>query len=135
MTPPEVNPGVEMREEQEMATRPMGKDTGNKSGLVPVLTDLTSMSDLTPALASGLLELGTLVKSRPNDFRTALAGKQIVLFFEKPSFRTRLTFELGIFALGGHAVFVDQLTSRIGEREPMSDMAHNLERWSSRTPR
>ncbi len=70
-----------------------------------------------------------LVKARPADFRTALAGKQIVLFFEKPSFRTRLTFESGIYSLGGHAMFVDQLTSRIGEREPLSDMAHNLERW------
>jgi ornithine carbamoyltransferase len=94
-----------------------------------VLSDLTSMSDLTPAEAQGLLELAALVKARPADFRTALAGKQIVLFFEKPSFRTRLTFESGIYSLGGHAMFVDQLTSRIGEREPVSDMAHNLERW------
>jgi len=76
-----------------------------------------------------LLELAALVKARPADFRAALAGKQIVLFFEKPSFRTRLTFESGIFSLGGNAMFVDQLTSRIGEREPIADMAHNLERW------
>ena len=113
-----------------MATRPVEKDEYRARPNQPqCLTDLTSMSDLTPAIGEALLELAALVKARPADFRTALAGKQIVLFFEKPSFRTRLTFESGIYSLGGHAMFVDQLTSRIGEREPLSDMAHNLERW------
>jgi ornithine carbamoyltransferase len=128
MKHPDSGPDLDMQEDQAMATRPVGKGTGNTAA-TPQLTDLTSMNDLTPALAQGLLELGALVKARPGDFRSSLAGKQIVLFFEKPSFRTRLTFESGIFALGGHAVFVDSLTSRIGEREPVSDMAHNLERW------
>jgi ornithine carbamoyltransferase len=108
-----------------MASRPIEKEAIFGADFV----DLTSMSDLTPAQAEGLLELAALVKARPADFRAALAGKQIVLFFEKPSFRTRLTFESGIFSLGGNAMFVDQLTSRIGEREPIADMAHNLERW------
>jgi ornithine carbamoyltransferase len=112
-----------------MATRPVEKDDIDQAAIWPALSDLTSMSDLTPAAAEGLMELAALVKARPADFRSALAGKQIVLFFEKPSFRTRLTFESGIYSLGGHAMFVDQLTSRIGEREPLSDMAHNLERW------
>ena len=114
-----------------MATRPVeeNKLAGEAVAMPAPLTDLTSMADLTPAMAEGLLELAALVKSRPAEFRQALAGKQIVLFFEKPSFRTRLTFESGIYSLGGHAMFVDQLTSRIGEREPISDMAHNLERW------
>jgi len=110
-----------------MATQPIEKNAAFAA--MPLIDDLTSMSDLTPALAEGLLELAALIKARPADFRTALAGKQIVLFFEKPSFRTRLTFEAGINSLGGQAMFVDQLTSRIGEREPICDMAHNLERW------
>ena len=117
-----------------MGSRPAAKNSPSRSAsdnATPprTLTDLTSIGDLTTAEAQGLLELATLVKARPADFRAALAGKQIVLFFEKPSFRTRLTFESGIYSLGGHAMFVDQLTSRIGEREPVSDMAHNLERW------
>lgn len=112
-----------------MATRPVEKDVIDNIGIPSVLTDLTAMSDLSPAGGKALLELAVRVKARPADFRMALAGKQIVLFFEKPSFRTRLTFESGIYSLGGHAMFVDQLTSRIGEREPLSDMAHNLERW------
>jgi len=128
MNSPEFDPEVRVQEEKSMASRPVDKNIAENAAL-PVLTDLTAMSDLTPAGAEGLLELAALVKARPADFRAALAGKQIVLFFEKPSFRTRLTFESGIYSLGGHAMFVDQLTSRIGEREPLSDMAHNLERW------
>jgi ornithine carbamoyltransferase len=51
------------------------------------------------------------------------------MFFEKPSLRTRLTFEAGITSLGGHAFFVDQTASRIDARESLNDIAHNLERW------
>jgi ornithine carbamoyltransferase len=69
------------------------------------------------------------MKMRPADFRGILAGKQIVLFFEKPSLRTRLTFEAGINSLGGSSFFVDQTQSRLGAREPLCDVAHNLERW------
>ena len=52
-----------------------------------------------------------------------------MLFFEKPSLRTRLTFEAGINSLGGSSFFVDQTQSRLGARESLSDVAHNLERW------
>jgi ornithine carbamoyltransferase len=126
---PDADPELRFEEEPSMATHPVEKN--NLENVIPLvaLSDLTSMNDLTPQTAAELLELAALLKARPMEFRSALAGKQIVLFFEKPSFRTRLTFESGIYSLGGHAMFVDQLTSRIGEREPISDMAHNLERW------
>ena len=52
-----------------------------------------------------------------------------MLFFEKPSLRTRLTFEAGINSLGGSSFFVDQTHSRLGQREPLNDVAHNVERW------
>jgi ornithine carbamoyltransferase len=58
-----------------------------------------------------------------------LAGKQLVLFFEKPSLRTRLTFEAGMNSLGGSSYFVDQTACRLGVREPLYDVARNLERW------
>jgi ornithine carbamoyltransferase len=69
------------------------------------------------------------MKRQPADFRGVLSGKQLVLFFEKPSLRTRLTFEAGVDSLGGATFFVDQTGSRLGEREPIKDVAKNLERW------
>ncbi len=91
--------------------------------------DLISISDLSPEEVRALLDLTALMKSRPEDFRGALTGKQVVMFFEKPSLRTRLTFEAGISSLGGTPIFVDQTRSRLDERESLSDIAHNLERW------
>src|SRR3954469_930333 len=91
--------------------------------------DLISINDLGPSGVNAVLDLASLMKDRPADFRGALAGKQIVLFFEKPSLRTRLTFEAGITSLGGNSFFVDQTKSRLDARESLSDIAHNLERW------
>jgi ornithine carbamoyltransferase len=69
------------------------------------------------------------MKARPQDFRQTLAGRHVVMFFEKPSLRTRLTFEAGIAGLGGSVSFVDQTQGRLDAREKLSDIAHNLERW------
>lgn len=91
--------------------------------------DLISVQDFTPQEISALLELASQIKARPRSYRNALEGKQVVLFFEKDSLRTRLTFESGVTSLGGTSFFVDQKTSRLGAREPISDVAHNLERW------
>ncbi|HXZ29301.1 MAG TPA: ornithine carbamoyltransferase [Terriglobales bacterium] len=91
--------------------------------------DLLSIGDLSPAEVGGILNLAALVKARPARFRHALEGKQMVLMFEKPSLRTRLTFEAGMGALGGRSLFVDQTHSRIGARESLADVARNLERW------
>ncbi len=91
--------------------------------------DLISVQDFSPQEITALLELALEIKARPRSFRNALDGKQIVLFFEKDSLRTRITFESGITSLGGTSFFVDQKSSRLGAREPLSDVAHNLERW------
>src|SRR5579863_5969331 len=91
--------------------------------------DLVSIRDFSPPEVRAVLDLASLIKQRPSDFRGALAGKQMVLFFEKPSLRTRLTFEAGMASLGGVSFFVDQTASRLGARESLSDIAHNLERW------
>lgn len=98
---------------------------------VAVERDLISVLDFTPEEATNLLELTALMKWRPQDFSDALVGKQLVLFFEKPSLRTRLTFEAGMAQLGGTSIFVDQTHERLGKREPLCDVAHNLERWIS----
>src|SRR5438067_2642199 len=91
--------------------------------------DLLSISDLGPEGVRGILELTAAVKARPFEFKSALAGKQFALFFEKPSLRTRLTFEAGINSMGGASFFFDQTHARLDAREKLSDIAHNLERW------
>jgi ornithine carbamoyltransferase len=91
--------------------------------------DLTSIADFTPMEVHALIQLGIAMKRQPADFRGMLTGKQVVMFFEKPSLRTRLTFEAGIDSLGGTTFFVDQTGSKLGEREPIKDIAKNLERW------
>jgi ornithine carbamoyltransferase len=93
--------------------------------------DLVSIRDLSPIEVESLFHLAGLMKARPEDFRSALAGKHIAMFFEKPSLRTRITFEAGICGLGGSVSFIDQRHERLDARETLSDIAHNLERWVS----
>src|SRR5437773_9732428 len=93
--------------------------------------DLVSIRDLSPNKVESIFHLASRMKSRPEDYRTALAGKHVAMFFEKPSLRTRLTFEAGICGLGGSVSFVDQRHERLDARETLSDIAHNVERWVS----
>jgi ornithine carbamoyltransferase len=92
-------------------------------------SDLISTRDLGPQGVEAVLHLADLMKVRPSVFQRSLAGKQMVMFFEKPSLRTRLTFEAGMASLGGTTMFVDQTQSRLDARETLTDIAHNLERW------
>jgi ornithine carbamoyltransferase len=91
--------------------------------------DLCSVSDLSSAEVRAILKLGHDVKRNPREYRHALDAKQMVLMFEKASLRTRIAFETGINTMGGNAVFVDQTSSPLGERETIYDVAKNLERW------
>src|ERR1700722_1939493 len=93
-----------------------------KANAPDILTDLDLASDE----LLYLLELAAEVKRTPREFAQSLAGKAIALLFEKPSLRTRLTFELAIRQLGGDSVFCD---GPIGCREPLKDVARNLDRW------
>jgi ornithine carbamoyltransferase len=114
--------------------RPFGKLRAGRG--VPALevsafacSDLISTRDLGPTGVETVLNLARVMKACAVDFRCALAGKQMVMFFEKPSLRTRLTFESGMASMGGSAMFVDQTHERLDAREKLSDVAHNLERW------
>jgi ornithine carbamoyltransferase len=89
-------------------------------------SDLLRDLDLTDDELLYLLELAGEVKSAPRDYGQALAGKSVALLFEKPSLRTRLTFEIAMAQLGGSSVFLD---GPIGVREPLKDVARNLDRW------
>lgn len=92
--------------------------------------DLCSIRDLNAEDVRLILDTAHAVKARPELYWQALYAKQLVMFFEKDSLRTRLTFETGINTLGGSAIFIDQKGSRLGERETLADVAHNLERWT-----
>lgn len=89
--------------------------------------DFTQDLDLTVSELKAVLALSHEVKREPERFRDALPGRYISIMFEKPSLRTRLTFELAIKQLGGDCV---TNTGPISGREPLEDVARNLERWT-----
>ena len=89
---------------------------------------LTTDLDLEPQFLLRVLDLAAQMKRTPLRFSQALAGRYLSLLFEKPSLRTRLTFELAIKQLGGDAVNYD---GRIGQREPIKDVVRNLDRWTN----
>lgn len=86
-------------------------------------------SDLSAQELRSLLELALQVKIRPEHYRQSLKNRSVALLFEKPSLRTRMTFELAALQLGAFSVFQDHRDGRIGEREPARDIARNLDRW------
>lgn len=91
---------------------------------------LLSIKDLTKSQIIDLLELAKSIKANPADYSQALAGKSIVTIYEKQSLRTRVTFDIGINKMGGHAVYLDSQNGAIGERETVKDFAANLSRWA-----
>jgi ornithine carbamoyltransferase len=93
----------------------------------PAPKRLLSDLDLSPVALRRLLDLAGRVKRTPQRYAQSLAGRYLALLFEKPSLRTRLTFELAIKQLGGDAV---NYAGPIGGREPVKDVARNLDRWT-----
>ena len=91
--------------------------------------DLISERDLTRADLNLIFEVAQRIKAAPGSYARALQGKQLALIFEKPSLRTRVTFEVGMTSMGGFAVYLDHAKPRLGERESIKDIARNLERW------
>ncbi|SRR5579884_539089 len=83
--------------------------------------------DLSVEELNALLELAHQVKQSRQRFASSLRGRYVTLLFEKPSLRTRLTFELAIKQLGGDCV---TQTGMIGDREPLKDVARNVARWT-----
>ena len=73
-----------------------------------------------------LIELAKKIKKNPADYSQTLAGKSVVMIFEKPSLRTHVSFDMGINKLGGHALYLGQQNGKLGERERISDYANNL---------
>lgn len=92
--------------------------------------DLLSFSDWTPQSAQSLLTLAIKIKQSPQDYGNALAGKSLIALFEKPSLRTRVSFDIGINKLGGHLVYLDSQSNNLVGREDVKDMGANFACWA-----
>ena len=92
---------------------------------------LLSAGDLTRDDVLHLFRVSAELKQRLKGGRhsTALAGRTLALIFEKPSLRTRVTFEVGIIQLGGRGVYLSSSEIGMGSRESVPDVARNLSRW------
>ena len=93
--------------------------------------NLVSITDLTNV---EVLEIFRLTKKLKDNLRQGietplLKGKTMALLFEKPSLRTRCTFEVGMFQLGGYSIYLAPSDVGMGKRESVYDVAKNLERW------
>lgn len=91
--------------------------------------DLISLLDFTGEEVERILLLADEVKANPEHYASALGGRTLFMYFEKPSLRTRITFEAGMTQLGGHAIYYTAQDGKIGVRESVEDVARNLERW------
>lgn len=93
--------------------------------------DLLSIRDLSRGEIDTLFALARRLKADLKNGRPHphLAGRTLAMIFEKPSLRTRVTFEVGMVQLGGHAVHLSSQDIGLGTREPVADVARNLSRW------
>ena len=92
--------------------------------------DLLTLTQLSPACVREIFAKAAQLKANRQLHPTALAGKHVLLIFEKASLRTRITFETGVNQLGGHAIYMDHSVQRLGDREAVKDYGRNLERWT-----
>ncbi|MGB8951850.1 MAG: ornithine carbamoyltransferase [Candidatus Aminicenantales bacterium] len=94
-----------------------------------MLKDLLSIHDLSLYEFNQILDLTREIKENPKKFHKKLKHKILAMIFEKPSLRTRMTFEVGMLELGGEAVYLSPSDIQLGKRETVEDVGKNLERW------
>ncbi|MBN9492113.1 ornithine carbamoyltransferase, partial [bacterium] len=88
---------------------------------------LLSSADLTPEEIALLLDLAASLKARP---RRLLEGRQLALLFEKPSLRTRVSFQVAMRHLGGETIYLAPQEVGLGEREPIKDVSRVISRYA-----
>ncbi|MBI1320311.1 MAG: ornithine carbamoyltransferase [Candidatus Hydrogenedens sp.] len=93
-----------------------------------MVKDFIALTDYSREEIEQLLDFADSLKAgiKAGETQRHLAGKTVAMLFEKPSLRTRVTFETGVFQMGGHAIYFQ---TSLGERETVADMARNLDRW------
>ncbi len=90
---------------------------------------LTSIADLTTDELTMVFSAAAYLKRQPAQVSQLAAGKTLAMLFEKQSLRTRVTFEVAMTQMGGHAIYLQPADIGLGTREPVKDMARNLSRW------
>lgn len=90
--------------------------------------DFLSLRDFTPGQITALLKLAAQIKAKPDAYAHALRGQTLAMIFEKPSLRTRVSFDVGIQQLGGFSLYLSPAEISLGKRESIHDVAKNLER-------
>lgn len=93
--------------------------------------DLLSLADLTPDELWALIDLAISLKAewRQGGNKPQLAGKTLAMIFQKPSLRTRVSFEMGMLHLGGRAIYLSPDEIKLGQRESIPDVARVLSRY------
>jgi ornithine carbamoyltransferase len=91
--------------------------------------DFIEVTDWTASEVNELFELAREIKEKPKQFHDALAGQTLAMIFEKSSTRTRVSFEVGMYQLGGHALFLSARDIQLGRGEPIYDTAKVLSRY------
>jgi ornithine carbamoyltransferase len=91
--------------------------------------DLLSIGDLSRDELEAVLSLALRLKRNPEGSAGALQGQTLALLFEKPSLRTRVSFDVAMQQLGGHAIYLNQAEVGLGQREPVADVARVLSRY------
>ncbi len=94
------------------------------------MNHLISLQDWPAETISGVLALADAIKRKPQDFARAMHGKTLIMMFEKPSLRTRVSFETGTGQMGGHAIYYDLATSPLSSgKENVADMVRVVSRY------
>jgi ornithine carbamoyltransferase len=94
-----------------------------------MMRDYLSVDDLTPDELTELLDLAARIKADPGSFAGRLSGRNVALIFEKPSTRTRVSFEVAVERLGGHALVLSSMELQLGRGETIEDTGRVLSRY------
>ncbi len=92
---------------------------------------LLKISDFSKAEIEKIINKAIEIKENPENFTSALKGETLLMIFEKPSLRTRISFEVGMQQLGGHAIFYSIKDSPLGRKENIHDTAKAASRYVS----
>jgi ornithine carbamoyltransferase len=91
--------------------------------------DFISIHDISLYEFHEILDMAVKMKANAHHYHKALNRKVLAMIFQKPSLRTRMTFEVGMLELGGHAIYLSPSDGQVGARESFYDVGKNLERW------